>query len=160
MAKRVLSISRFRSAAGSAEAVAEIVDAERGEVVGRQRLQRELGRPARDGEASLLAVPRKLDIGALGQLAHDVVEHMGGHGGGAFALGRTGTVSTSSMSRSVAVSFSSFLAAATQDIGQDGDGVAALHHARHMGERLGKAGFVDGEPHGCPIPKKVNDSRR
>ena len=67
--------------------MAEIIDAERGEVVGRERLQRELRRPARDGEASLFAVPRKLDIGALGQLAHDVIEHMGGHGGGAFALG-------------------------------------------------------------------------
>ena len=72
---------------GQRKVVAEIIDAERGEIVGRQRLERELRRPARDDEPSLLAVLDQLDIVAFGELAHDVVEHMGGHGGRAFALG-------------------------------------------------------------------------
>ena len=56
-------------------------------VVGRQRLQREARLTATDGEPTLIAVSRNVDVGSLGQLAHDVVEHMGWHRGGAFALG-------------------------------------------------------------------------
>ena len=71
---------------GQAETVAEVVDAERGKIVGRERLQRELSGAAQNRQAPLIAVLGQLDLGALGKLAHDIVEHMGGHGGGAFAL--------------------------------------------------------------------------
>ena len=152
MAKRVLSISRLRSPAGSVKACAQVLDAERGEIVGRQRLQRELRGPARHGEPPLRPVALQRDVGALGQLAHDVVQHVRRHGGRAFALGgrRHGLddlhVEIGRGQRELVI------ADREQHVGEDRDGVAPLHHARDMGQRAREARFVDAEPHGSPIP--------
>jgi hypothetical protein len=138
--------------------MAEILDAERREVVGGQGLQRELRRAAGDGEPPLLAVPLQLDIGAFGQLAHDVVEHMGGHGGGAFALGARGHGLHDLHVEIGRGQGQLVVLRGEEHVGQDGDRVAPLHHARHMGKCLGEGWFVDREPHDGTIPRKVTPS--
>src|SRR6516225_345526 len=61
------------------EDVAEIIDAQAREVVGRQCLQREARLAASDGEPALVSLALHLDIASLWELAHDVVEHMRRH---------------------------------------------------------------------------------
>ena len=127
--------------------MAEIVDAERWEVVGGQRLQGEAGGAASDDEAPLVPVAGQLDVGAFRQFAHDVVEHMGRHGGGPFALG-AGRHRLHQLHVEVGGGeLQLVVPRGEQDVGQDGNGVAPLDHARHVGERLGKAWLVDGQPH-------------
>ena len=127
--------------------MAEIVDAERREIVGRECLQREAGRPAGDAQPSLLAVKRKLDIGFLGQLAHDIVQHVGGHGGCAAALGPARQCLDQFHIEVRRRQPELILARIQQHIGEDGDCIAPLDHARHMGKRLGQAGLIDGHMH-------------
>jgi hypothetical protein len=67
--------------------MAEILDTQRREIVCRKRLQRELSRSCRDGEAPLVSVANELDLRSFRQLAHDVVEHMRRHRCRSFALG-------------------------------------------------------------------------
>ncbi len=136
------------------EAVAEIVDAERREIVRGQRLERELRRAGGDGKPSLLAVAVELDIGSFGQLAHDVVEHMRRYRGGAFALGLARHRLDQLHVEIGGGQLQLVLGRADQDVGQDGDGIAPLDHARDMGERACQAWFVDGEAHGDKIPRK------
>ena len=54
-----------------------------GEVAFRQRLQGEARAPGAEREHGAVAGAFDHDLRALGQLAHDLVEHMRRHGGGA-----------------------------------------------------------------------------
>ena len=83
MAKRVLSMRRFKSWALELELLAHLADADVGEVLRRQRLQREAGVAGGERQALLLRVLAHVDLGAVGELAHDVVQHVGGNGDGA-----------------------------------------------------------------------------
>ena len=130
------------------EGVAEIVDAQARKVVGGQRLQREARLTATDGEPSLVALPRNLDIGALRELAHDVVEHVGGHRGGAIASGARRHRLDDLHVEVGRGQLQLVIARGEMHVGQDGNGVAPLDHARHMGERLGQSRLIDGELHG------------
>ena len=124
-------------ARGDGEAVGEVARGEIREIFRRQRLQREARAAGEDRHP--LAVTRllELELGAIGELPHDVVEHVGGHRGGA-GLGDLGghafddldvEIGGGQLQRGPSP-------ACKQHVGQDGNGVAALHDALHMGERL------------------------
>ena len=68
---------------GDLELVAELAGGEIGKILRRQRLQREAGLAGAQRQALLLGVALDLHLGAVGQLAHDVVQHVRRHRHGA-----------------------------------------------------------------------------
>ena len=126
------------------EAVVEALVAHRGEVGGRQARQIEGAAAGAQRHLGAARGALERDAAAVGQLAHDVVERMGGRGRGAGLadLGR-GALDH----REVHVGRGQRQTAALGlelDVGQDRDGRAALDHALDMGERLEQCGSLDG----------------
>src|SRR5262249_62043624 len=101
-----------------------------------------------DGKTPLLSIAETLNIRALGQLAHDVVEHMRGNGGGAIALGPGGHRLDQLHVEVGRSKLKLVVARREEDVGEDRDGIPPLDHARHMAKRLGKGWFFYGKPHG------------
>jgi hypothetical protein len=73
---------------------------------------------------------------------------MGWHRGGAFALGARRHRLDDLHIEVGRGQLQLVVARGDMDVGQDGNGVAPLDHARHMGERLGQSRLVDSELHG------------
>ena len=82
-------MSRFRSLRGELELVAHLADADVGEVSAGSVCSAKRAWPAVSVSRSFSASRADLDLGAVGQLAHDVVQHVGGNGHGA-GLGDVG----------------------------------------------------------------------
>ena len=107
-----------------------------GKVGGGQRLQVEARAPRAQQQLADLARHFERDLRALGQLAHDIVEDMGGDGGGAFHSDVGGRrfrrleVEIGRLQRQLA------LARLEQDVRQDRDRVAPLDDAMHMPQSL------------------------
>jgi hypothetical protein len=88
------------------EAVGQIARGEIREIAFGQGLEHEARAPGADLHLAAVACDLERHLRALGELAHDVVDHMGRHGGGARGRDLGGIVSVTSMSRSVALSCS------------------------------------------------------
>ena len=80
----------FQVKSGDREFMGHLTGGEIGEVLGWQRLQGEPGLARGQRQAVALRIAQHLDFGAVGQLAHDVVQHVRryGHGPRRRHLGR------------------------------------------------------------------------
>ena len=130
------------------EAVRQVALVHRREVGRRQALQGEARAAGADGEAVAVARGLELDLGAVGQLAHDLVEGVGGRGGGA-GLGGVrvdrfgdGEVHVGRGEAEAA------LLGGDQHVRQDGDRVPAFDDTLHMGEGLQERCPFDRQFHG------------
>jgi hypothetical protein len=102
----------------------------------RQRLQGEAGAAREDGHALAVASLLELQLRAIRQLPHDVIEHMGRHRGGA-GLGDLGRHAFDDLDVEVGRGELQLpVARLDEHVGEDRNRVAALHDALHMGERL------------------------
>ena len=103
------------------ERMAHLAGGEIGEIAFRQGLQGEARAPGADREHGAVAGAFDHDLRALGQLAHDVVEHVRRHGGGCLpAKLRRRSQSVTSRSRSVAFRLSLPLSALTSTLARIG----------------------------------------
>ena len=87
------------------------------------------------------------DLRALGQLAHDLVEHVGGHGGGAARRHLGGDAVDDFEIEVGGLQAELALLGLDQHIGQDRDGVAPFDHAVDVAQRLQQFGTLDGDFH-------------
>jgi hypothetical protein len=105
-----------------------------GEIALGQGLQREARAAGADRQHRAVAVALQHDLGAVGQFAHDVVEHVRRHGGRAAGSGfgrqrlRHLEIEVGGLQRQFGVF------GAHQHVAEDRDGVAALDHAMHVAE--------------------------
>jgi len=108
------------------EAVRQLAGGEIGEVGFGQALQREARSPGTDRERPAIVSRLQFDLGALGKLAHDVIDHVRGHGGGAglLDLGRHGFHDFEI--EIGCFQFEAVLAGADQDVGEDRNRIAFL----------------------------------
>ena len=129
------------------ELMSEIARGKIGEVLRRQRLQGEPGLTRGDRQALLVGLAPDLDLRTVGELAHDVVQDVGGHGHGArrrhvradllhdLAL-EVGRLELQALGRR-----------AHQDVGQNRNGRAPLDDARDMAKRSQQLTPFDHQPH-------------
>ena len=111
-----------------------------------QHLQRE-ARAAGLQRHGLSRARIERDLGAVGQLAHDVVEHVGGDGAGARLLDR-GRHAVDDLHVEVGRLQRELVAiGAQQHVGQDRDGVAPLDDAMDVVERLQEVRPFDSDAH-------------
>ena len=150
MAKRVLSIRRFRSLAAISNLWPNSPAARSGKSSGASVCRAKRDWPERERQALLLGVARHLDLGAVGQLAHDVVQHVGRHGHRAGLETSAGASSDTSRSRSVALNCSAPLGGLEQHVRQDRDGRAPLDHARDVAKGSQKLTAFDHQLHALP----------
>src|SRR5262249_28715633 len=116
----------------------------------RQGLQREPRAPRTNGDHG--AVTRRLqhDLGALRQLADNLVEHMGRHRGGAAGVD-LGCQSFGDFEIEIGSLQGELGNLGTQQhIGENWNRVATLDHAMHMGQRLEQVGAFDRNLHAEP----------
>ena len=129
------------------EAVRQVALGHGREVGRRQALQGEARAAGANGQAVAVGGALELDLGAVGQLAHDLVERMrrrrrrSGLGGRRLDLLGDGEVHVGGGEAQPP------LLRRDQDIGQDGDRVAPLDDALHMGQRLQE---------GCPFDRQFH----
>ena len=148
MANLVRSISARRVCAGQAELVRQAARGHRGKVLDRQHHQ--LGGVAAGPQRKLRVAAGmvEFDLGAVRQLADDLIQRRGRRGAGAVAGGcgghilHDGDFHVGGGQRQLAVPHGD------HDVRQDGDGVAPLHHALDVGQRLDQGGAVGLELHG------------
>ena len=104
--------------------------------------------PGPQGKLRIAARVVQLDLGAVGQLADDLVQRRGRRGAGAVARGARryvlddGDFHVRGGQRQLAV------AHGDHHVGEDRNGVAALHHALDVGQRLQQGGPVGLQFHG------------
>ena len=102
----------------------------------RKRLQREARAAREDRHALAVTCLFELELGAVRQLADDVVEHMGGNRRGA-GPGDLRRDAFDDLEVEVGGGQPQPpIACLQQHVGQDGNGIPALHDALHMSERL------------------------
>ena len=133
MANWVRSISFFRSAAGSVKRIGKSPAVRSGKSDSGSTWSENFERPERSASCDAVAGVER-DLGAVGELAHDVVEDMGGNGGraGLADLGRHGLddleVEVGRLQRQLAAF------GAEKNVRQNRDGVAPLDHAVDVAE--------------------------
>jgi hypothetical protein len=129
------------------DAAGQTLGAHLREVAGRQHRQVELRAARLDSQPRIVAGEAQGDVGALGQLADDLVEGVGRGGDLALALdpGRrlVGDLHVEIGGRER----HGLSVGREQHVGQDGDGVAPLDHALHMPERLQQRRPLDRQLH-------------
>ena len=124
-----------------------VAGGEIGKIVLGQGLQREARAPGADRQHRAVAVAFQHDLRAVGQFAHDVVEHMRRHGGRAAGGGFSGQrfghleVEVGGLQRQPRVF------GADQHVAEDRNGVAALDHAMDVAQRLQQLRAFDGDLH-------------
>ena len=120
------------------------------EVVFRQRLQREARAAGADRQYRAVAIAFQNDLRAIGQFAHDVVEHVRRHGGGTAGSGFRGKrlrhleVEIGCLQRQPGIFGSD------QHVAEDRNGVAALDHAMDVAQRFQELRAFDGDLHCIP----------
>jgi hypothetical protein len=120
----------------------------RGKVLARQGRKREHRAPRLDLDLTAVAGARNFDLGALGQLADDIVEHMYRRRGRARLadLGRDriddGQIHVGRGQRQPP------RAGVDQNVGENRDGIAALDGTLYMGQGLEQRSAFDGQLHG------------
>ncbi|MFK4607304.1 hypothetical protein ABIF57_006756 [Bradyrhizobium diazoefficiens] len=142
---------------GERERMRHVAGGQIREVILRQRLEREARAAGADRQHGAVAVGLEHDLGAVRQLAHDVVEHVRRHGGGAGSRGFRGQgfrhleVEVGRLQRQFRV------LGPDQHIAEDRNRIAALDHAVDMAQRFQELRAFDRNLH-CttrPIPKKI-----
>ncbi len=124
-----------------------VAGGEIGEIIFGQRLQRKPRAAGADRQHRTVAVAFQHDLGAVGQFAHDVVEHMRRHGGRAAGCGfrrqRLGhlEVEVGGFERQPRV------LGADQHVAEDRNGVAAFDHAMDVAQRFQELRAFDGDLH-------------
>ena len=104
-------------------------------------------RPARIDSAARSLEEFEHDLGALGQLAHDVVEHVGGDRGRA-AWPHFGGDRVDHLKIEVGGFEREFRpVGADEHVAENGNGVAPLHHAMDVAERAQQLGTLYGDLH-------------
>ena len=125
-------------ATADGEVIGEVARRQVREVVMRKRLQREARAAREDRDALAVARLLQLELGAVRELPHDVIEHVGGHRGGA-ALRDLRPNAFDDLDVEIGGGHLELpVARLEQHVGQDGNGVAAFHDALHMSESLQK----------------------
>ena len=117
------------------ELLAQVTDADVGEVLRRQRLQRKARVTCSERQALLLRVLAHVDLGAVGKLAHDVVQHMGGHGDSAGSANLGGDRLDDLALQIGRLELERGVAGAQEHVRQDGNGRPSLDDARDVAER-------------------------
>ena len=142
---------------GNPEGMRHVARGEIREIAFRQCLQGELGAAGADREHGALTVALQHDLRTIRQLAHNVVEHVRGHGGrtGGSGLGRQRfrhfEVEIGRAQREPRI------LGTHQHIAQDRDGVAPLDHPVDVAQRLQELRAFDGYLH-CttrPFPTEL-----
>ena len=124
-----------------------VAGGEIGEIVFGQGLQREARPAGADRQYRAVAVALQHDLSAVGQLAHDVVEHMRRHGGRTAGSGfrrqrfRHLKVKVGGLQRQPRVF------GADKHVAEDRNGVAALDHAMDVTQRFQELRAFDGNLH-------------
>ena len=132
------------------EGMRHVAGGEIGKVALGQRLQREARAAGADRQHRAVAVAFEHDLRAVGQLAHDVVEHVRGNRGRAASAGLGGErlrhleIEIGRLQRKLRV------LGAQQHVAEDRDGVAPLDHAVHVAQRFQELRAFDGDLH-CNI---------
>ena len=140
------------------EAVRQIALVHRREVGRRQALQAEARAAGADGEAVAVGGGLELDLGAVGQLADDLVERMGRGGRGA-GLGGAGLDGLGDCEVHVGrCQAQPALLGGDQHVRQDGDGVPAFDDTLHMGEGLQKRCPFDRQFHGLVAVTRAKEA--
>ena len=147
MAKRVLSIRRFRSLASISNLWPNSPAARSGKSSGASVCSVKREWPERSDQPLLLGIARHLHLGAVGELAHDVVQHVRRHRhrAGLRDVGRR-------LVRHLALEVGRLelqrpVRGLEQDVGEDGNGGAPLDHARHVTKRSEKLTAFDHQLH-------------
>jgi len=118
-----------------------------GKVVFGQRLQRETGPSGADRQHRAVAVTFQHDLGAIGEFAHDVVEHMCRHRGRPAGCGfcrqrlRHFEIKVGGFERQPPV------LGAEQHVTEDRNGVAAFDHTMDVAQRFQELRAFDGNLH-------------
>ena len=150
MAKRVLSISRFRSSAAISNVWPNSPAARSGKSSGASVCSWKREWPDRSVRRSFSGSRFNLHLGPVGQLAHDVVQHVRRHGHGA-GLGDVGRRLVRNLALEVGgLELQRPLRGLEQDVGQDGNGRAPLDHARHVAKGPQKLAAFDHQLHHFP----------
>ena len=102
----------------------------------RQRLQRKARAAGEDRHALAITRLLEFELRTVGQLPHDVIEHMGRHRGGA-GLRHFGGNALDDLDVEIGGGqLELTVASLEQHVGEDRNGVPALDDALHVGERL------------------------
>ena len=155
MAKRVLSIRRFRSLAAISNLWFSSPAARSGKSSGGSvcRAKRECPEVMR--QPLLLDVALDLDLGAVGQLAHDVVQDVGGHRHGA-RLRHVGRRLLLHLALEVGgLELQGIARRLEQHIRQNGDGRAPLDHARDVTECPHQLTALNHQLHALASPRRM-----
>ena len=121
-------------ARGDVELVVELARGEVGEILRRQRLQGEARMSRAERQPLLLDVALDLHLGPVGQLAHDVVQDVGGHRHRA-GLRHVGRRLLLHLALEVGgLELQAIARCLEQHVRQNGNGRAPLDHARHVTE--------------------------
>ncbi len=129
------------------EFVRHLARREIGKVTLRQRLQRKARAAGADRKRGAVARRFQDDLRPLGQLAHDVEEHMGRHrgraAGASFGRNCIGDfdVEVGGFERELRT------VGVQQDIGEDRNGIAPLDHAMDVAQRFQQFGTLDRDLH-------------
>jgi hypothetical protein len=130
------------------EGVRQIGLPDRREILARQGREREHRAPRLDLDLAAVAGARQLDLGALGKLADDVVEHVHRRRGRArladFGRHRVddGQIHVGRSQRQPPFS------GLDQDVGENRDGIAPLDGRLHVGQCLEQRSAFNGQLHG------------
>ena len=142
-------------ARGQREIMGEFASREIGEIAVRQGLQIEPRAARAQLQLARFAGRLQRDLRAVGELAHDVIERMGGQrrAAGGADVGREPfghfEIEIGRLEEQRAA------LRLEKHVGQDRDGVAALHHAMDVAERLQKRRAFESDFHGRPIGSSV-----
>ncbi len=129
------------------EGVRQLARGEIGEISLGQRAQREARAAGTDRHLPGLAGGLERDLRAVGELADDVVDDMGRHRGGA-RIQNVRRHGLGDLDIEVGrLQLQAVLGGAQQDVGEDRDGVAPLHHPVHVAERSEEGRALDSDSH-------------
>ena len=129
------------------EFVRHLAGSKIGKVALRQSLQCEPRTAGADRQRGAVAGGFQHDLRALGQLAHDVVEHVRGHRGRSAGRGFGGDGVGHFEIEVGRLQAQLRAVGAKQHVGENGNGVAPLYRAMHMPERPQQFGTLYGDLH-------------
>ena len=133
---------------GQLELLAHLADADVGKILCRKRLQRKARMTGGKRQALLLRVLAYVDLTAVGQLANDVVQHMGRHGDGTRLTDVGGNALDDFALKVGRLEFERRFPHPQQDVRQDGDRRASFDDAGDVAERPQEFTTFDHKPHG------------
>ena len=131
------------------ELLAHLARADVGEVFGGQRLQGKARLASGQRQALLLAVLADVDLRAVGQLAHDIVQHVRRNGDGARRadVARHALDDLAFQIRRLELELG--IARPQKHVGEDRDRRTPLDDARDVAERPQEFTTFNHKPHGC-----------